>query len=862
MKKSFLNIFLLLFSVFICFFPGESHAQIQDSIKVRSLLPDSILAGNFNSFVSEADSINMGDDKVILYGSENKPAKITYEEMILEAIKITRYLDGDSIIAEGLKVKADRDSFPEGFRWIGLPVYTQKDQNPVTGLRMVYNIETKKAKVINGRTKFEGGYYFGENITRPDEEFLQIKDGTYSTCDLEEPHYFFKSSQMKMKIKDKVVAKPVILYIRNVPIFMVPFGVFPVHGGRNSGFIMPSYGESRAEGRFLRGIGYYYAPNDYLDTRLLMDYFEKSGVMFRGETRYNIRYKMSGNISGSITRKQFADQELRRWDLNIRHSQIIDPTLSITANGNFISDNSFNKSFKFNRNDRALRRLYSAATISKKWEESKNSITVNLTRTEDLETGRIDETLPSVYFNRSTPTYLFKRNNGSSNVSAGETERFYTNLSFNYNSKLIHRRSKFRPTEFDPFDKTKRSGVEHNLNIVMPMNLFKYFSLSPSLRYKEEWYNEALSKRVDENDNTLTDTEKGFFTRRTGSLSLSSTTKIYGMFNPNIGSLKSVRHVMTPSLSFTYRPDYSDPKFGYFDSYADTSGMEIYYDKFGNALFGGTSRGESKSLGISLQNLFQVKTESDGTENKFDFMNISMSTSYNYAAPDNSRKLSDLSTSYRLMKFANLVMNTRHSFYSFDPVTNTRTNNYLFDSSKSWRKKQFIQLTSLSASTSISIKSNAGESGTEAIEDDVFNDELAVSKASEEDLQDRFEDPALRRDQLVPWELNMNIQYRLNRFNPNNVIKMLTSDARLKVKVTDNWDVEYRGYFDIKEQRIVSQDFSIYRDLHCWEFRMNWTPPNSSRAGFMLEIRVKDPKLRDLRVKKTDYGGSAIGYRG
>ncbi|GAG28157.1 unnamed protein product, partial [marine sediment metagenome] len=221
---------------------------------------DTVQTGGFLSMIHcEADTIiyDFVNGINIYYGTENKLAKITYEGMTLESMQITWHMDGDSIVAVGITVPADKDSFPDGFKLIGQPVFTQEGQEPVTGLRMVYNLQTKKAKIVEGRTKFEGGFYYGENITRVDEDHLQIVEGYYTTCDKEEPHFHFQSSRMKLAIGDKIVAQPVILYVHDVPVFFLPFGVFPVHGGRSSGFIMPSYGESRVEGRHLRGIGYY-----------------------------------------------------------------------------------------------------------------------------------------------------------------------------------------------------------------------------------------------------------------------------------------------------------------------------------------------------------------------------------------------------------------------------------------------------------------------------------------------------------------------------------------------------------------------------------------------------------------------------
>lgn len=880
-KNKYLALCIFLTIIVVSLYTAASaKAQVQDTIVTAlgdtlfaDILPDSILgenSGMTSPIDSDADHVSIVPGKSITYhGTESKPASITFEDMTLEAMKITLFFEGDSLVAEGIQVPANKDSFPEGYKIIGMPVFDQVGQEPLTGTKMVYNLVTKKAKILEGRTKFDGGFYYGDQIIRVEKDILQIQDGYYTTCDLEKnPHFHFESSHMKMQVGNKVVARPVILYIQNIPVFMIPFGVFPVSGGRNSGFIMPSYGESRLEGRYLQGMGYYYAPNDYMDAKLIMDYYEKSGVLLRGDAKYMIRYKMSGSVSGSITRKSFGDNVQRRWDLNVRHTQTIDPTMSLSANGSFVSDGSFYKDRSFNRDKRSQRFLLSSASLTKNWVDKNIFLSVNASRREDLSTGAVTETLPNIRFSKNGPIYLFRRDEpGGTSVTDGKP--FYDNLSLNYNSSMLNKRSKTVPTGADTllysdFKKSTRFGVQHNISLKMQSKIFSHFNVNPSIQYKEEWFNEATVLYLDENNNEVTGTENGFFARRTGRMVVGLNTKLYGTFNPNIGRLRSVRHELTPTLSFSYSPDFSDPSFGYFGTYTDSAGAEVKYDRFRNSIYGATGSNKVQTIGINIDNRFMAKTLTGDTESTIDLLNINMSTSYNFLAPDGTRKLSDLFTSFRIIPFARLNLNMVHSFYAFDPVLKRRTNTLLIDTGKSWWKKSFIQLTSLTASTNFSIRS--GKPGSQDDEEeeeteDAFNDEEAVGRSIQDDPQRRYEDPNDLNLMDIPWELSGSLQFRINRQDPSRSTKVLTSTANFKIEVTENWKVEYRGNFDLIDKSITSQDFRIYRDLHCWEFSFNWTPPNSSRSGFWLELRVKDPKLRDLRIKKTDYGGSALGYR-
>ena len=842
---------------FISVQPAVSGAQLQDTLTVA--LPDTIVTQSeidtvIRSGAPERRIYDPREKVWHLFGKESEPAWVTYRDMRIEAYSI-RLFSQDSLIAEGKRVTADPDSFPGGFRVIGKPVFTRTGDNPLTGGRMVYNLRTKKGAISDGRTVFEGGHYVGENITRKDEETVLIRDGYFTTCDLEEdPHFHFRSSQMKMKIGDKVVAKPVVFYIRDLPVFMLPFGVFPIRGGRTSGFILPSYGESPNEGRFLRGIGYYWAPNDYFDGKFLTDYYDKSGFFFRSDLRYNVRYKLNGSVSGSITRKNFAGSGIseRRWDLRVNHSQIIDPTMRLSASGSFQSDQSFNRQFSLNRNQRANRLLYSSATLNKRWENSPHNLTVSASRSENLDKGNVTETLPTASFNRSTPVYPFKRGGG------GE-ERFYESFNFTYRSQLQNQRTKIMKAD-SSFDRNTKSGIQHVFSVSSPQRVFRYLSVNPSVNLREEWYNEAVMKYYDESNTLVTETEKGFFTRRTFSSSLSANTKIYGTFNPNIGSVKTIRHVLTPTVSLNYTPDFSDPTFGYYDTAVDTAGNSVEYDRFANAMYGGTPQRRSRSMSFSLNNLFQVRRvfagEEEETEEKFDLLSFGSSSSYNFELEDDQQKWSDIVTTLRLQKFFNFNASMSHSLYKYQEFGGPAE--FIYDGGLPSLTWGFARLTRFSTSTSFSYSGGDGGRG-ERDEPDPFSEDLPGS-GFQEDPQNRFFDEEGIADLSIPWDVRGNISFLYNSYNPDNVVKTVNAATTFNIKATKNWNVRHTARFDLVDREIVYQDFQIYRDLHCWELSFNWTPPGSSRAGFFLSIRIKDPRLRDIKVEKRDYGGSAIGY--
>ncbi|MCK5548351.1 MAG: LPS-assembly protein LptD, partial [Thermoplasmata archaeon] len=294
-------------------------------------------------------------------------SQVKYDELILDAGTINVNWNNSLLAAEGVYTPAPDsilDSGGDSLLYTGMPKLQQGNTNPVVGERMEYNIRTKRGRVTSGTTEYGEGFYRGEVINRVDKEVLTVDRGYYTTCDLpENPHFHFESDKMKLVMNDKVIARPVRLYIRNVPTpLWLPYAVFPNRRGRHSGFIMPSYGESSSEGRYLRGGGYYWAGSDYHDATLRMDFYDKTGFLFRMNSRYKLRYHLNGSLAGSVTRKNFGTRNQRRWDLKWNHNQTVDPTLKLKGSVNLVSDRSFYTDLSSNIDTRLNQQLRSNFT--------------------------------------------------------------------------------------------------------------------------------------------------------------------------------------------------------------------------------------------------------------------------------------------------------------------------------------------------------------------------------------------------------------------------------------------------------------------------------------------------------------------
>ncbi|MCU0644891.1 MAG: hypothetical protein MUC94_11595, partial [bacterium] len=365
-----------------------------------------------------------------------------------------------------------------------------------------------------------------------------------------------------------------------------------------------------------------------------------------------------------------------------------------------------------------------------------------------------------------------------------------------------------------------------------------------------------------------TDTVQGFAARRIFSYNLSSSTKIYGMFTPNIGKIQAIRHIISPSLSFSYQPDFSDPKWGYVDTFYDSTGKEIVAQR----LLDGVSSSARRSISFSIGNLFQMKTLDGEKEKKFDLFNLNFNSGYNFEAE--IFKLSNLSSSFQSSPTRNLNINMSadHSFYKFDFETGRAVNQLLLMDKNSWKTGSILRLNRFNIGASLSLQgSKKGEQADKKSEtgQQVLIDEATGEPVSEQEFYDRLYEPGGNRFEVndrfsgldIPWRMSLSFSFSLTKYDPRNPTKNYYLDiGGMEVQLTKNWKVNYTAHYDIELKRIVNQSFTIYRDLHCWEARLIWRPSGIGGNSYYLRINVKSPQLRDLKYEKRGGRSSVLGY--
>ncbi len=789
-------------------------------------------------------------------------ATLKYKNITVKAGKITVMWNDNTLIAETLPDSADginsTGADTLSTKANGRPVFTDGREEMV-GDRMEYNFKTDRGRILRGRTKFQDGYYTGETVKRVEAKEFNVVNGRYSTCENEEPHFHFKGNKMKVIMGDKVVAKPVIFFIGKIPLAILPFAMFSTkEDGRQSGIIIPRFGTSPDEGRYLQDLGYYWAANDYFDARATLSFFEKTGVLTKGHVNYALRYHFTGSVGGSYTRKNFDGTSQRRWNLEIRHSQQFNPNTSLNVNASFVNNKNFYKDLSDNRNERLNRQLVSNATFSTRWGEGKNSLSVNLSQNKDLETGRELITLPQARFTRNqSAVFPF---DGKKAQRTKAQPKWYNLIRYSYGNFLVNSTSK--DSTNDAKTEVERR-MEHDiaLSFTNPGRLFGFLTIGHNFSFDEDWFDRTRTFKVEADSNrTITPEEnKGFEARHLFQYSASASTKFYGTFSARLGPVRGLRHVATPSISFAYQPDFSNPFWRYYET-PDTSRPEIKRDRFEGSGARRTPIGELNNLSFSLSNLFQMKLGQGEKEKKIDLFNLDFRSAYNFAA--DSLRWANLFTSFRAnpKKDLSVSMNLTHSLYEFDLAAGRTVDRLLINQNGFFNALRLLQF-GFDARWSLRGKKAAAPAAPGKAEQTTAQESALAqpNTAIDTNNQDRLAPDRAFTALSVPWSANIGINYSVSKIDPRRTTRTAYLDlSNVEVQLTKNWRISYSLRYDIERSEVTDQRVSLYRDLHCWEAQFNWNPSGIGQ-GFYFRIGIKAPHLQDIKIEQR--GGTTSVFR-
>lgn len=826
-------------------FPDSLQIEYTDSIKPDSTKVKKNRDVDAVVSASAKDSLiyDVKNKKMYLFGS----GELKYKQTDLKSGKI--FVDYEKNELEAFGIQDTSDTAKVKIKQV--PILAEgKDVYEGSSIR--YNFKTQQGFISLAKNKEETSRYEGEKVKKVDKDIYFIENGMFTTCEKDTPHTYFSASEMKVIQRDKIIAKWIFMHIGGVPFpIPVPFAVIPNESGRRSGIILPTYGQELRRGQYFRNFGYFFALSDYFDLALTGDYYTKGGYGLRNRLRYAKRYDFSGTLNAGYSRVIIGEegdpnrQEQTDWNLSLYHNQQIDPTSRFDANLQFQSSTFF-KNNSTNYNDLLSQDIISNATYSKRWDESGNSLSINYSRTQNLASGNIYESLPNISFSKNI-TYPFK----SEGAESFRDQKWYEMIAYTYSGQFRNERKK---TEGNL---KIRGGFQHDLSFSASPKI-GYFNVAPRIGYQEKWYNKHVKIEnkvvdvIDPQTNQVTQKDSLVVTDirelkfvRTFDMSVSASTKLYGVMQPNILGIEAFRHTLLPSISYSYKPNFADNTWGYYDSYKKANGEVVFYDKYQNEIFGGAFAGEQQSLNFSLGNVFEIKTMKDPNDttkntdaNKFQLLNLNASIGYNFAA--DSLKLSDLSLSYRTQIGQLFSFSGSSTFTFYDYEGNFKVNRFLASVGKG-----LFRLSNFSFSVSTNLMGE-GNQESKSIQQKSESDYDAFQKKDYITLYDDNGSP----DLSIPWNLNLSYNFNLSKITPNQSSTFSNLSADLGFSLTKNWKFTVRGSYDFDRKEIIAPQISIYRDLHCWEMNFSWNPIGTYR-GFMFEIRMKAPELQDIKVSKS-----------
>lgn len=838
---------------------GNDTLDVQETGIVDTL----VTAEGDTLIVSRDDYVRTGVDTLVTYSAQDsvvysvperkmrlyEEGDIRYDKMQLRAARITFDWNTSELFAEGVRKDTVMEEGPmsgKGLKryYSGLPVMREGPEE-YDGYTIAYNFETRRGRMTLTDTEIEQGFYHGTAAKKMENDVLYLADGWYTTCDADNPHFHFFSPRMRVVPRSSVSAAPIYLYIMDVPVFAIPFGIFPTQSGRRSGFITPTFGESAQRGRFLTNIGYYWAINEYMDLATTADWYTKAGWKLDADLRYNLRYHFNGAINASTSYTYSGERgdpqrtEQRDYRLFVRHSQEIDPTSRIDVNFNYMTGQYY-QATSHDFDQLLTQNIVSNATYSKRWEGTNNSMSVNVNRDHNIRTDEVRWVLPNISFNRTT-SYPFRRDAAAR--GAGQSYSWYELIGYTYSGNARN----YIATTQDIVEQDTSlvtdytTGATHNINVSASQRE-GFVTYTPNLRYTEVWFTEREERYWDEADSMVaTRTERGFFPVRHFTTGISFQTTIYGIFQPRIGNVTGIRHTVTPNISYNFRPDFSSTWWGYYDYYEDPeTGERRLYDRYAGQPFSSAPRGEQQMISFSVGNLFEMKTEAadtNGDERRYQLLNINFSSSYNFAA--DSMRFSDISANFRT-SIGNLSISGGASFslYAFDRQLGRPVERYQFNETGS-----LVRLQNFRISMSTSLRGGSSYASLPYGFDDM------VYPMNPYNNNVRYYDYHHRPAVGVPWDISLSWDFSYNQANPLNITRRSNIRANMSFNLTEKWNVRASGGYDIFQGEFTQPSITVTRDLHCWELFFSWVPTGFNQH-YRLEIRVKAAHLRDLKVTK------------
>ncbi len=794
-------------------------------------------------------------NKIYYYGD----AKVVYEDIVIEAAFIEFDFEKRTVFAQGLL-----DSTGKLY---GTPVFYEADKKYLSE-SMTFNFETKKGVITKVFTEDAMGYIHGAKIKKMEDNSINIKSGSFTTCSNQEhPHYEFHFGKAKVIPDDKIVTGPAYFKLEGTPLPIgVPFGIFPNSKGQRNGILVPSWGESANRGFYFENGGFYWGINEYVDLQLVGDIYTRGSWAVKPTLRYNKRYAYNGSFSGSYAVNKIGTKGSSDYnestDFKVRwvHKQDpkAKPNSSFSADVYIVSSN-YNKYNAISSNEYLSNTFQSSVAYQARIGDLFN-FTANASHSQNTLTRVMTVTLPELTLNMNR-VYPLK------NVGNPAKKSWYKDLYISYTANAKNYVSMADSLFFKPnWLNNLQNGIQHRVPISMPIKLFKHITWTTSVTLLDRMYFKYFEKQW-VNDSTMpnggylrTDTISQFRNVFSFDVSSTLTTKLYGQVNFKKGPVRAIRHVFTPSIGISYNPDYSKDFWNYYGTYYDANGIEQLYSMFQGNIYGTPPSGRAGRINYSFSNNLEIKVPSKkdtitGLKKIKLIDDLTFSGSYDMAK--DSLRFSYLSINGRTTLFKNLSIRYSSIWdpYILDSLGKKQLNQFEWDVNKRLFRKNSVSW-NFSLSYSLNNDTFKKKGGSNKNSTRPTNSPLA----SEQEMNDIRSNPDDYVDWTTDWALSLsyNLTYTNNLSYWNYIMQdnrkvIQTLGVNGNVNLTKNWKVSVQTGWDFELKKLSYTSLTIYRDLHCWEMRFNWIPLGTYKS-WNFTINIKASALQDLKLsKKKDF---------
>ncbi|MBR1922729.1 MAG: LPS-assembly protein LptD [Paludibacteraceae bacterium] len=849
-------------------------------------------------YVANDSIVLLGNGTAHLYGN----GKVDYETMELTSAYIRVKMDSNLVYASGMMDTTEQEVK-------GKPVF-KDGKDSYQSDEITYNMRTGKGLIRNVITQQGEGYVVADKTKRKDSETMMMEGGKYTTCNQhEQPHFYLKMTKAKVKPGDYIATGPAYMVVGDVPVpLAIPFGYFPFTNTYSSGLIMPTFGDDYSRGLYLRGLGYYFAINDYLDFEVTGDIYTKGTWAVYAASNYIKRYRFRGNIqfnyrsdkTGERGMPDYAENTNMRLVWTHQQDAKANPYSNFSASVNF-STSGYNRSninSYYNGKLNSENTKSSSINYTQRFPESPWSLSMSALLSQQTRDSTLTATLPDVSVSMSS-VYPFKRK-----IRVGK-EKWYEKIKLSYsgNTRIAVTRIKEKEFFHSDFMRDWQTGFKHSIPISASWTAWKYLNITPSITLTDRMYFSRINQSWNEETQALQrDTTTGFYNVFDFNASLSFSTKLYGFYMPSRklfgDKVDRFRHVFTPTLSVNYRPDFGTKFWGYYGSYnqtlytdsvdavtglyvprMDEYGQPQYltqtYSRYTNGMYGNAPQGMQANLHFSLQNNIEVKIRNDkDTTGKDPYKvysiidNLGITGGYNFAA--DSMNWENFGVQLRLkIPVVDYTINLSGQFDPYMYQLNAagqpvRTNKQY------WNNGKFPHFLGTNMSFSYTFtpekirswfqpKDKKGDSAggnNEGIDPVTTNEDGSINHGKNASPQKVQTDDGYVKTE-IPWSLTVSYGINYTQTGGFDYERMYPKMGLIQtmaisgtIGLGKGWKATATTNIDFTAKKFSYTNFTVSRDLHCWNMSASFVPFGPYKS-YTFHIGVNASMLKDLKYDKS-----------